>query len=98
MATLLSNLMEAQQQELLADLNYLNSIEIQSFCKKHRICHRLRNWCKAHHRSNPEWAFPTDLADKTAGKNWKKFRAQKAKNVLAILDKIPKKNHIEETV
>jgi hypothetical protein len=37
MATLLCNLTKTQQGKLLADLNYLNSIEIQSFCKKHGI-------------------------------------------------------------
>jgi hypothetical protein len=37
MPSLISNLSQAEQQELIADLNYLNMGEIKSFCKKHDI-------------------------------------------------------------
>jgi hypothetical protein len=37
MASLISNLSKREQQELLDDLNYLNTAEIKSFCKKHSI-------------------------------------------------------------
>lgn len=33
----ISNLQEEEQHELLADLNYLNTAEIKSFCKRHSI-------------------------------------------------------------
>lgn len=48
-------------------------------------------WLKTraeHTRPNPEWAFLTDRANKTAGRDWKKLRNQKAKKVLAALSKI----------
>ena len=48
-------------------------------------------WVRAareHTRPNPEWAFLSDRTSQTADKNWKKFRNQKAKKVLEILDKI----------
>lgn len=48
-------------------------------------------WEKAaadHSRPNPEWAFLSDRAKGTAGKDWKKLRNQKAAIVLAILKKI----------
>lgn len=48
-------------------------------------------WVRAsrqHTRPNPEWAFLSDRANRTADKNWKKLRNQKAKKVLQILDKI----------
>jgi hypothetical protein len=37
MVSLISNLTENEQRELLDDLNYLNTAEIKSFCKKHSI-------------------------------------------------------------
>lgn len=50
-------------------------------------------WEKAsadHSKPNPEWAFLTDLANGTAGKDWKKLRTQKAATVLSLLKKIEK--------
>jgi len=37
MPSLIFNLSKREQQELLDDLNYLNTAEIKSFCKKHSI-------------------------------------------------------------
>ena len=37
MPSLISHLARAEQQELLDDLNYLNTAEIKAFCKKHSI-------------------------------------------------------------
>jgi hypothetical protein len=37
MPSLISNLSQAEQRELIADLNYLNMGEIKAFCKKHEI-------------------------------------------------------------
>ena len=37
MAALISNLSKKEQQELLHDLNYLNTGEIEAFCKRHAI-------------------------------------------------------------
>ena len=201
MALLISKLTNRQRRELLHDLNYLNTAEIQSFCKKHKIPYaiaietadgnrrdtrdhdrkgvmleRVRHfletgvvlgqtcfrpavvrfealphklaandrlfygqydksnramtallkdltggefehgaiarilarelwasgkapsfkefaiaWRKArkmHRGPNPEWAFLSDKANKRAGANWKKLRTQKAKRVMAILDRI----------
>jgi hypothetical protein len=50
-----------------------------------------RLWEKAvadHSKPNPEWAFLTDLARGTAGRDWKKLRSQKASAVLSLLGKI----------
>jgi hypothetical protein len=50
-----------------------------------------RLWEKAaaeHSKPNPEWAFLTDLAQGTAGGDWKKLRSQKASAVLSLLGKI----------
>jgi hypothetical protein len=50
-----------------------------------------RLWEKAaadHSKPNPEWAFLTDLAQGTAGRDWKKLRSQKALAVLSLLGKI----------
>jgi hypothetical protein len=50
-----------------------------------------RLWEKAaaeHSKPNPEWAFLTDLAQGTAGGDWKKLRSQKASAVLWLLAKI----------
>jgi hypothetical protein len=50
-----------------------------------------RLWEKAaadHSKPNPEWAFLTDLAQGTAGGDWKKLRNQKASAVLSLLGKI----------
>jgi hypothetical protein len=50
-----------------------------------------RLWEKAvanHSKPNPEWAFLTDLAQGTAGSNWKELRSQKASAVLSLLGKI----------
>jgi hypothetical protein len=201
MSSLLSNLSKKQQQQLLDDLNYLNTAEIKSFCKKHAIpytiaietndgtrrrtneddrkgvmLHRLKHflttgtilketrfpsnvvcfdplpqelaashklfygqydktsgtltallkgltagkfedgaiarilarefWSKVHaptlqefasawlqarsehSKPNPEWAFLSDRANKTAGTNWKAMRAAKAKKVMKLLNKI----------
>jgi hypothetical protein len=41
-----------------------------------------------HSKPNPEWAFLTDLARGTAGRDWKKLRTQKAAAVLLLLGKI----------
>jgi hypothetical protein len=41
-----------------------------------------------HARPNPEWAFLSDLANKTAGSDWKSLRNKKARKVLQILDRI----------
>ena len=41
-----------------------------------------------HARPNPEWAFLSDLANKTAGSDWKSLRNKKARKVLRILDRI----------
>lgn len=48
-------------------------------------------WEKAaekHTRPNREWAFLSDLANASAGPDWKKPRARKASAVIAILNKI----------
>jgi hypothetical protein len=48
-------------------------------------------WLRAtreHTRPNPEWAFLSDRANKTAGADWKKLRNRKAKKVLRTLRKI----------
>src|ERR1700730_7830107 len=37
MASFFSKLSKQEQQELLRDLNYLNTAEIKSFCKRHSI-------------------------------------------------------------
>jgi len=39
-----------------------------------------------HTRPNPEWAFLSDLANKSAGSDWKSLRNAKAKKVLKILE------------
>jgi hypothetical protein len=39
-------------------------------------------------RPNPEWAFLSDRANKTAGADWKRLRNKKAKRVLQILNQI----------
>ncbi len=47
-------------------------------------------WIRAtreHTRPNPEWAFLSDRANKTAGADWKSLRNKKAKRVLQILSK-----------
>jgi hypothetical protein len=41
-----------------------------------------------HTRPNPEWAFLSDRANKTAGPDWKKLRARKASEVLKTLNQI----------
>jgi hypothetical protein len=49
-----------------------------------------RLWLAAaasHTGPNPEWAFLTDRAEGRAGADWKKVRARKAANVLALLKK-----------
>jgi hypothetical protein len=48
-------------------------------------------WRKArrmHRGPNPEWAFLSDKANKRAAENWKMLRTQKAKKVMAILNRI----------
>ncbi len=48
-------------------------------------------WIRAtreHTRPNPEWAFLSDRADKTAGADWKSLRNKKAKRVLQVLGQI----------
>jgi len=48
-------------------------------------------WLQAtleHTRPNPEWAFLSDRANKTAGPDWKSLRAVKARKVLRILNGI----------
>jgi hypothetical protein len=48
-------------------------------------------WIQAtreHTRPNPEWAFLSDRARKTAGADWKSLRNKKAKRVLRILSQI----------
>jgi hypothetical protein len=48
-------------------------------------------WLRAtrdHTRPNPEWAFLSDRANKTAGADWKKLRNRKAKKVLMMLRQI----------
>src|SRR6202007_709109 len=37
MASLIAKLSQQKQRELLRDLNYLNTAEIKSFCKRHSI-------------------------------------------------------------
>jgi hypothetical protein len=49
------------------------------------------DWLQArrdHKRPNPEWAFLSDRAAKTAGADWKKLRTKKANKVMKILNKI----------
>jgi hypothetical protein len=46
---------------------------------------------RKHTRPNPEWAFLSDSADKTAGADWKTLRTRKAKKVTNILNQITKK-------
>ncbi len=41
----------------------------------------------AHTHPNPEWAFLSDLADRTAGPNWKQLRSQRAGAVVTLLDR-----------
>ncbi len=41
MASLISRLGKQEQQELLRDLNYLNTAEIKSFCKMHSIPYKI---------------------------------------------------------
>jgi hypothetical protein len=43
---------------------------------------------EGHSRPNPEWAFLSDRADKTAGADWKKLRVKKAKRVMKTLSQI----------
>ena len=46
-------------------------------------------WLEAsarHTRPNPEWAFLSDLANKSTGPDWKSLRNAKAKKVLKILE------------
>jgi hypothetical protein len=48
-------------------------------------------WLRAtpeHTRPNPEWAFLSDRAKKTAGADWKRLRNKKARKVLRILNQI----------
>jgi len=48
-------------------------------------------WIRAtreHMRPNPEWAFLSDRANKTAGVDWKSLRNKKARRVLQILGQI----------
>jgi hypothetical protein len=48
-------------------------------------------WIRAareHTRPNPEWAFLSDRSNKTAGADWKSLRNKKAKEVLAILNRL----------
>ena len=48
-------------------------------------------WLKAvqaHTGPNPEWAFLSDRANKTAPPDWKRFRADKASKVMRILNQI----------
>jgi hypothetical protein len=40
-STAFSKLPKGEQKELLSDLNYLNSAEIQSFCKRHSIPYKI---------------------------------------------------------
>ena len=50
-----------------------------------------RLWVRAaadHSKPNPEWAFLTDLAQGTAGRDWKRLRSQNASAVLSLLGKI----------
>jgi hypothetical protein len=41
-----------------------------------------------HQRPNPEWAFLSDRADGKGAGDWKKLRTQKAKMVLAVLNRL----------
>lgn len=43
---------------------------------------------KEHKQPNPEWAFLSDRARKTAPPDWKKLRAKKASNVIKTLKQI----------
>lgn len=43
---------------------------------------------RKHTRPNPEWAFLSDRANKTAGGDWKQLRNRKARKVLRILGQI----------
>ena len=48
-------------------------------------------WIRAtreHKQPNPEWAFLSDRANKTAGDDWKGLRNKKAKKVLQILNQL----------
>jgi hypothetical protein len=50
-----------------------------------------RAWLQAsreHVRPNPEWAFLSDKAGKTAGPDWKKLRADKAAKVMKVLRQV----------
>jgi hypothetical protein len=47
---------------------------------------------KEYTRPNPEWAFLSDRAKKTAGSDWKKLRAQKAARVVKMLDQITRRS------
>jgi hypothetical protein len=47
---------------------------------------------KEHTKPNPEWAFLSDRAEKTAGAEWKKMRARKAKKVMRLLGKLSVKH------
>jgi hypothetical protein len=44
-----------------------------------------------HTKPNPEWAFLTDRANKVAGPDWKRLRANKAKRVMRTLNQISAK-------
>jgi len=48
MPSLISTLSQAEQRELLADLNYLNMGEIKMLCKKHGIPYTI--WIETHHQ------------------------------------------------
>ncbi len=41
MAFLISKLSKREEEELLHDLNYLNTTEIKSFCEQHSIPHTM---------------------------------------------------------
>ena len=48
-------------------------------------------WLQAsreHTKPNPEWAYLADKASKTAGSDWKRLRANKAKRVTEVLNQI----------
>lgn len=43
---------------------------------------------KEHRKPNPEWAFLSDRARGTAGSDWKRFRREKARKVIELLNQI----------
>jgi hypothetical protein len=48
-------------------------------------------WLEAtenHKRPRPEWAFLSDLANRTATRDWRELRQKKAKHVLSVLSRI----------